>query len=222
MSQWDAIRQAVRTLFPELSEDARQKLALSPEVLKRAYRTQMLHYHPDRHQGNGDSHEHACDIQAAYRLLDEHLQTQQPHQSPSRAQQPRVRPPARRNGDMRFGEFLMAEGLITHEELNHALREQHHRRPSFGSMAVSLGYLGPNELARWLEYQSKYPERLGSILIRERRLTQKQVEAIVAAQVAYCEPIGVLLAKRGVASQFEIEAAHERFQHGTHDIPRAA
>lgn len=224
MSYWDAIRRAVKTLFPDLSEDARQKLALSPAMLKTAYRRQMLAFHPDRHSGSNDEHyhEHTCSIQEAYRHLESHLLKQRPLKTP----RPTTRSSAAKHSapstELQFGEFLIREGIVSREALNHVLREQHHRRPSFGSVAVSLGYLGPNELSRWLEYQSKYPGRLGTILIRERRLSQCQVDAIVAAQIAYCEPIGVLLCKRGFARASDIEAAHERFQGFEYDTPRAA
>ena len=96
---------------------------------------------------------------------------------------------------MKFGDFLVLEGIVTRESLNLALREQHHRRPSFGAAAVTLGYLGPNELSRWLEHQAKYSGRLGDILIRERRLTRREVDAIIAEQQAHSEPLGTLLSR---------------------------
>ena len=113
---------------------------------------------------------------------------------------------------MKFGDFLVLEGIVTRESLNLALREQHHRRPSFGATAVTLGYLGPNELSRWLEHQAKYPGRLGDILIRERRLTRREVDAIIAEQQAHSEPLGTLLSRLGLISSREIEAAYRRYQ----------
>ena len=224
MRQWDAIRKAVATLFPDLSEDARQKLSLAPSMLKKAYHRQMLDFHPDRHDVKTSDlyHQHACDIQEAYRLLKHHLAKQNPDKTPTLSNRRRNTGTTRRTHDLRFGDFLVTEGLITQDALQLVLQEQHHRRPSFGSMAVSLGFLGPNELSRWLQYQSNYPERLGVILLRERRLTREQVDAIVEAQLAYCEPIGILLCQRGFANREEIEAAHDRFRSAGFNTPKAA
>ena len=86
--------------------------------------------------------------------------------------------------------FLVLEGIVT-EDLNQALRDNITVDLRSGT-AVTLGYLGPNELSRWLEHQAKYPGRLGDILIRERRLTRREVNAIIAEQQAHSEPLGTL------------------------------
>ena len=206
---------AMRTLFPNLSVDARQKMALNATTLKTAYRRQMLRFHPDR-QANAraaaHAHEKACTVQAALEVLQDYLS----NRAENAAQDPlRPRNVERRlepSKPMKFGDFLVLEGILTRENLNQALREQHHRRPSFGATAVTLGYLGPNELSRWLEHQAKYPGRLGDILIRERRLTRLEVDAIIAEQQRHSEPLGTLLTKLGMITSQAIETAYRRYQ----------
>ena len=217
--------EAMRTLFPDLSVDARQKLALNATTLKTAYRRQMLRFHPDRQvdaQGAARAHEKACTVQAALEVLQNYLanRTHSPLKTRLKADDANIR--AQPTEPMKFGDFLVWEGVVTRESLNQALREQHHCRPSFGATAVQLGYLGPNELARWLEHQARYPGRLGDILIRERRLTRCQVNAIIAEQQAHSEPLGTLLSRLGLISQIEIETAYQRYQRTQNPDSRAA
>ena len=178
---------AMRTLFPNLSVDARQKLALNATTLKTAYRRQMLRFHPDRQadaQAAKRAHEKACTVQAALQVLQDYLSNQAEKSAKDPLGTGIVDMRTQPIKPLKFGDFLVLEGILTRENLNQALREQHHRRPSFGATAVTLGYLGPNELSRWLEHQAKYPGRLGDILIRERRLTRRDVDAIIAEQQA--------------------------------------
>ena len=216
---------AMRTLFPNLSVDARQKLALTATTLKTAYRRQMLRFHPDRQadaQSAARAHEKACAVQAALEVLENYLsnRARTSAQNPLRATNVDMRTQPIK--PMKFGDFLVLEGIVTRESLNQALREQHHRRPSFGATAVTLGYLGPNELSRWLEHQAKYPGRLGEILIRERRLTRREVDAIIAEQQAHSEPLGTLLSRLDLISPREVEAAYRRYQTTQSPATRAA
>ena len=216
---------AMRTLFPDLSIDARQKLALNATTLKTAYRRQMLRFHPDRQadaHAAAHAHEKACTVQAALEVLQGYLSNRAENaaHNPLRTGNADTRPQPSK--PIKFGDFLVLEGFVTRENLNQALREQHHRRPSFGATAVTLGYLGPNELSRWLEHQAKYPGRLGDILIRERRLTRREVDAIIAEQKAHSEPLGTLLSRLGLISPREVETAYRRYQTTQSPATRAA
>ena len=148
---------AMRTLFPDLDVDARQKLALTATTLKTAYRRQMLRFHPDRQadarvlhmrtRKHAPSKPHLKSSKTTYRtapghLLRSHRKQQRGHAGPA-------------NQTHEIWRFPGFRGHRNRESLNLALREQHHRRPSFGATAVTLGYLGPmNSPGGWSIRQS--------------------------------------------------------------------
>jgi len=55
----------------------------------------------------------------------------------------------------RIGEILLEKGMITAEELSHALEVQKERGGLLGVILVELGYLKPKELSDFLESQKK-------------------------------------------------------------------
>lgn len=213
MTHAQRLSDAIQTLFPELSAFERRNLALNPAKLKTAYRKQMLRHHPDRQrsgEASNNSHDLACRVQDAYEVLCAELRRNVAQRLPigkTAHQRRRHKCPSAE----RFGAFLVREGLIHQHALNEALREQHHRRPSFGALAVSLGYLGPNELSRWLARQVGSGFSLGELLCRERRLTRHQVQVILGKQQAATEALGSVLTRLGWVETQAMRAALKRY-----------
>ncbi len=58
---------------------------------------------------------------------------------------------------MRIGELLIANGIITQEQLEEALQKQAHTRKKLGEILIDLGYISERQLVEVLEFQLGFP-----------------------------------------------------------------
>jgi hypothetical protein len=96
-----------------------------------------------------------------------------------------------------IGAYLIEQRIITHEQLQDALREQRQRRArgqsiQFGDLLIERRLISPNTLARMLVAQlqeridrrtGRAPQFLGEYLIAEHIITPAQLEAVLEEQI---------------------------------------
>jgi hypothetical protein len=134
-----------------------------------------------------------------------------------------------------LGEVLIAEELLTEDELEQALSEQASSGRLLGQILVANGYLSAFSLARVLSEQHGVqlspkegapapkepvpaaPEQawrpLGNVLVDLEFLTESQLERALAAQRAEGGRLGEILVSRGLLSGAELAQALAE-QHG--------
>jgi len=114
---------------------------------------------------------------------------------------------------LRLGRFLYHTGRISREALSEALSWQRSQRPTFGSLAVDLGLLGPLELGTILDSRHM-GERIGSTAVRLGLLSAQTRDWIVSRQERSQRPIGAYFVERGVLSEQELGAVlYEQQRH---------
>jgi hypothetical protein len=98
----------------------------------------------------------------------------------------------------RFGELLIAEGLITPEQLAEALRVQATVRTytTLGQILLMRGSLTRVQLINALRRHRKRA-RLGELLVSSKRITAEQLEAALARQPQVRQPLGRVLMSLG-------------------------
>jgi hypothetical protein len=134
-----------------------------------------------------------------------------------------------------LGELLVAEELLTEDELEQALAEQARSGRLLGQILVANGYLSAFSLARVLSEQhgvqlspkegapaapapvASQPEQawrpLGTVLVDLEFLTESQLERALAAQREDGGRLGEILVSRGLLSGAELAQALAE-QHG--------
>lgn len=82
----------------------------------------------------------------------------------------------------KLGEVLIAEGLITPDQLNEALEVQRAQGGRIGTILVSLGYVAQAQVDFVVESNKKEPARIGEILRDGGYLTQEQLDTALTLQ----------------------------------------
>ena len=103
--------------------------------------------------------------------------------------------------EVRLGELLVAEGLITQRQLDAALTEQT-SRPDYtplGRVLVERRLLTPKQLTLMLERSGRRP-RLGDVLVRNGSITAEKLEAALQMQKSQHRPLGEILVRQGMVT----------------------
>ena len=110
------------------------------------------------------------------------------------------------NGDTghgsRFGEVLIAEKLITPEQLQEALRVQSTLETYIpvGQILMMRGWLTRSQLTTMLKRHRKRA-RLGELLIKAKRITPEQLDSALARQKQLKQPLGRTLMALGYVTE---------------------
>ena len=118
----------------------------------------------------------------------------------SRHGQPRMKPRF-------FGQYLLANGLITSPQLLAAVEYQERHNPRLGELAVELGLVTKFEVERIHALQAKHDLRFGDAASELELLKAADIERIVAAQQNRHVPLGQALAALGFLAPDQIERA---------------
>lgn len=112
-----------------------------------------------------------------------------------------------------FGQFLLEKGVISAEELAHALKVQEENHQYFGQYALRLGYITLEQLNELLLRQKRTSARLGELAIELGMLTHAQVKEILGRQKADHLYLGEVLVRLGYLDREELylllEAYHK-------------
>ena len=203
---------------------------LDERALKRAYKARIFDCHPDRacsvKRSETVLNQRTTELNQAYSRLksllksgpiDTRVWLQPP--APRRPMNTRharpVKPMSRAKDSagigsrIRFGQFLVNAGVISHQVLLGALAWQASQRPLFGSVAVELGYLVPHQVAQALSWRSP-SETIGDAAIRLGFLRAEQRRDILAQQLRHHAPIGDFLVARGHLTREELSRLLEQ------------
>jgi hypothetical protein len=103
--------------------------------------------------------------------------------------------------DVRLGRWLVQTGVIKQQQLDEALRVQTRGRQVLGELLVSMRFCSPNDVSDILDLQKKMRaehasdlEKLGSLMIKERKITQDDLDHALKMQSIGRQPIGCILA----------------------------
>ncbi len=120
---------------------------------------------------------------------------------------------------MKFGEFLVKKGLITHAELDIALNLTQVKF-YFGVLSVREKYLDMDALTDVLEEQKtiKPNKKIGQITVSKGLMSEEQVEKILAIQRESEEFLGEILVDMRVIDSEELQKQLEayRAEYGDH------
>ena len=83
--------------------------------------------------------------------------------------------------NLRFGDLVIAMGLMTAEQAQAVHRAQRHDDLQFGDMAVKMGFLDPQQIGEVLNRQRREHLYIGEALVRLGCLTAEQLEQNLAS-----------------------------------------
>ena len=103
----------------------------------------------------------------------------------------------------KLGEILIAQGMITNEQLVEALQVHKRTGVSLGTVMVKLGYLSEDELTSVLgaQIQLDQKKRIGEVLIDQGLITAEQLDAGLEEQKRSKLQLGKCLIKLGFISE---------------------
>lgn len=108
----------------------------------------------------------------------------------------------------RFGELLVAESLVTADQVEEALRAQRTMQTyqPLGHILVSRGWLTRRQLVGALRRYRK-SARLGELLVRSGRITSEQLQVALAHHTSLRQPLGLSLRTLGFCSEETLREA---------------
>lgn len=110
-----------------------------------------------------------------------------------------------------FGWYLLSKGVITKEQLLHALDVQQQNNQRFGEFAVAKGLLAPeqiDELHRQQQVQNKF---IGQLAVEQGFITKVQLDDILFAQTVHSTTVGEALLSEGVITPDVFSSALEEY-----------
>jgi len=110
-----------------------------------------------------------------------------------------------------FGEFLVADGVISGEALGEALDELERLNPKICDLAVERGFLSRQQSGYLLEIQRGSELRVGELAIQLGFMTRSQVTQLVRTQESSRIMLGELLVMQGLLYESQLEQSLARF-----------
>lgn len=108
-----------------------------------------------------------------------------------------------------FGDYLVAQRMITPEHLKDALSKQRETKRRVGEILVELGHLGPETLVQALA-DFNVQIRLGELLISAGHLKYMQLLDALEEQRQSGDPLGQVLVRLGFCQGYQVEEALDR------------
>lgn len=114
-----------------------------------------------------------------------------------------------------MGEILISQQWITPSQLGQALNEQRRSNDRLGAILVRLGFISEMELNFILSEQKgntltgdsdNVTQRLGDILRKSKRLSQRELAVAVDEQKRTNEKLGTVLVRLGLLEELELDA----------------
>jgi type IV pilus assembly protein PilB len=106
----------------------------------------------------------------------------------------------------KLGEILIAQGLLTNEQLMHGLTEHKRTGISLGTVLIKLGYITDEDLTSVLGKQIELDQRkrIGEILVDQGLITPQQLQSGLDEQKKCAEPLGKCLVRLGYLSETKL------------------
>jgi hypothetical protein len=99
--------------------------------------------------------------------------------------------------DLRFGQFLINKDLITEEDLNEALWLQRKATPPIGKLSVRGKKLSIKQVNRILSAQIDTAKKFGAVAIELGYLVQEDVDELLLIQKTSRPKLGEILIQMG-------------------------
>lgn len=103
----------------------------------------------------------------------------------------------------KLGEILIAQGLVTDEQLLFALQEHKRTGLNLGSVLIKLGFISEDDLSSVLGQQIhlEHRKRIGEVLVEQGLITEEQVKLGLDEQHRSGLRLGKCLVKLGFISE---------------------
>lgn len=212
--------QAYRTLFGAHAPAPRSLEHLTPESVKRAFRSRAFELHPDRAAALGVNRESLTsrfqELSSAYEVL---LAFTAPAERPQLRPEPAVSDtrwrgalPRRR---LQLGEWLYYSGQISFHELTSALAWQRRQRPLMGQLAIDRGLLSHQQVVDLLKHVGR-GQRFGDLAVQRGCLGEADRQRLLTEQRCRQRKLGEYFVGLGriANTDLERELARQR-QHNT-------
>jgi len=113
----------------------------------------------------------------------------------------------------KFGELLLADGVITQEQLETALRLQKDSRRFIGELMVDRGYITEAQREEILNGQkyTRFSRKFGELVLEKNLITPKQLEELLTLQKHAKSFIGEILVHIGFMNDKTKDEVLERF-----------
>ena len=107
---------------------------------------------------------------------------------------------------MKFGLYMVKKGVITPAQLVLALEKQHgHQRP-LGQLAMEEGILSARQVFKILRCQSGMPhERFGEVAVGMRMMTHEQLERLLMIQWERKPSLEDILVRQRILTQSQLD-----------------
>lgn len=107
---------------------------------------------------------------------------------------------------MQFAMYLVDNGVMTCEDFFEALKLQIHSRPQLGALAIDTRRLSFRQVSAILSHQCDEPnQRFGEIAMRLGYLKEEELSALLVEQAKRVTPLTDVLVENGFLSEAELE-----------------
>ncbi|MCM1282411.1 MAG: hypothetical protein NC180_03900 [Muribaculaceae bacterium] len=104
-----------------------------------------------------------------------------------------------------FGNYLIANGYITQDQLFSAMKRQTNKHTKLGTLAMHAGYMTASEVDEIVIHQTHEDRKFGELAIEFGYLTNEQVIALLKSQSPDFLLLGQVLLDDGILSNTEFE-----------------
>ncbi|MBL4844923.1 MAG: hypothetical protein JKY65_05305 [Planctomycetes bacterium] len=111
-----------------------------------------------------------------------------------------------------LGQFLVSQGLVSHDALDAALDFQEENNLPLGALALSKGLLSERQLLIVHAHQLNSEDRFGEVAVRRGFLTRHQLDELLREQKEARILIGDALVRAGATDADTLEVALQQYQ----------
>ena len=104
-----------------------------------------------------------------------------------------------------FGNYLLANGYVTRDQLFSAMRQEADQHMKLGTLALHAGYMNAAQVDDVVIHQTHQDNRFGELAIQLGYLTEAQVEELLKQQTPAFLSLGQVLLDEGVLTNTDFE-----------------
>ncbi|MHB0960003.1 MAG: hypothetical protein ACYC6N_15220 [Pirellulaceae bacterium] len=113
---------------------------------------------------------------------------------------------------MRFGIYVVQQGLVTAAQFAEAVSRQMEGRVSLGQLAMKSKMLSKSHVLHILAVQATEQRLFGKIALDLGYLSKEQLAELFLEQDEYLQPISKILVEMGALTQDEMEAELRKYR----------
>ena len=104
-----------------------------------------------------------------------------------------------------FGNYLLAQEVVTREQLIQALQKMSSTQIKLGTLAIHAGYMTAGEVDRIIIEQTHQDKRFGELAVSEGYLTEMQVAELLQSQQPDFLLLGQALVEEGIINNQQLQ-----------------